>query len=489
MNNSTITYKRKGIILSIFLLALICLLLPVSKQQGAPYLLLLLGRFHPLVIHFPIVLIIVLGILEVGKSIKFFPVPDQVVTFTLLLSVISSILSVAAGYFLFASGDYTGDLVGNHFWSGTLTTAALCVSAGLYLLRIHRGYYLSILVVAIIGVSVTGHLGGLLTHGKGYLTEYLPFIIHDDRLRQIKPESEMLFYEDMVAPILQSKCVSCHNEDKKKGGLLMTTYDGLLKGGESGKATLTPSSLEDSELYYRVTLPTDHDDHMPPEGKSPLTSGEKLMLKYWISQDASPLLKVVEARQDSIIGPVIETMLPDLIRYQKINILQDIEKETIAKELKEVSKKIAVDIYESSGFGNEPYFTLAMKFPPALMTNDQFKLLRPYYEVFSKLSLVSSDIDDAGLYYISQMKNLKELYLQKTDLDGSGIRYFQRLQNLEVLNLSFTEVDDKSIVDLLKIPNLKTVYLFGTNTSIEVIEALRKNRPEMNILLEEGPYF
>jgi hypothetical protein len=130
-----------------------------------------------------------------------------------------------------------------------------------------------------------------------------------------------------------------------------------------------------------------------------------------------------------------------------------------------------------------------MKFPPAPLTNDQFRELKPYYEIFSRISLTSSGIDDAGLYYIGQMTNLKELYLQKTKLNGSGLVYLQKLENLEVLNLSFTQTDDKAALDLLNFPNLKKVYLYRTNTSKEVIDALTRYKPELEILQEEGPYF
>lgn len=74
-------------------------------------------------------------------------------------------------------------------------------------------------------------------------------------------------------------------------------------------------------------------------------------------------------------------------------------------------------------------------------------------------------------------------------VDGSGLIYLQQLKNLEVLNLSYTKTDDKAAIDLLKIPNLKKVYLFQTQVSRQVVEALQKNKPGLEIFLEEGPYF
>jgi len=161
---------------------------------------------------------------------------------------------------------------------------------------------------------------------------------------------------------------------------------------------------------------------------------------------------------------------------------------SLQDELEEVANKLSISI-ELDSLSDENYFTLAMKFPPAPFSNDQFRELMPYFHVFSKVSLTSSGIDDDGLYYIGQMINLKQLYLQKTNLDGSGLIYLQNLPNLETLNLSFTKVDDKAAIDLLKIPNLRAVYLYRTNTSKEVVDALGKNRAGLKILMEEGPYF
>jgi hypothetical protein len=134
-------------------------------------------------------------------------------------------------------------------------------------------------------------------------------------------------------------------------------------------------------------------------------------------------------------------------------------------------------------------FSLRVKFPPAPFTNDQFRELAPYNDAFSRLSIASSGIDDNGLYHISQMANVKKLFLQKTNIDGAGFIYLMQMPNLETLNLSFTKIDDKVALDLLKFPSLKEVYLLGTKCTPQVVEALRKNKPGLKILIEEGPYF
>lgn len=485
------TSTRSWSVIVSFVLAILLLILPAFEPQDAPLFLLLLGRFHPLILHFPIVLILLALVFEIARRKAWVKQPDKIILVVLIAAALLTLVSVLAGYFLYASGEYSGQLMDQHFLAGAITGTAIFLTLGFFILyRKNPRYYLlyfAFLVVSNVAVAWTGHLGGSITHGADYLTEYLPFLMVSTPNEEARPPEEMLVYADMVSPIFEAKCLSCHNSARTKGGLLMTSMAGLLKGGDSGNPGLTEGDPEQSELYKRVVLPPDHDDHMPPQGKTPLTENEITLLKYWIESGASEELKVAEATEDAGSGEAIASLLPELSRYQRKAAIARLKADALEKELATLSSKLAVTIRKDSA-ADEDHYILAMKFPPAPFTNDQFRELSPYNEVFSRASLVASGIDDAGLYHISHMVNLRELYLQKTRLDGSGLIHLQSLPNLEVLNLSFTNVDDKAVLDLLNFPSLKTVYLFGTLTTPHVVEALRKYKPRLNILMEEGPY-
>lgn len=378
-----------------------------------------------------------------------------------------------------------------HLWAGVITGASIFFTIGLFFIYHHnqRFYYayFASLVLSNVAIGYTSHMGGSITHGQDYLTEYVPVILNGFESKE-KPESEMLVYDDVIAPVLEAKCISCHNQTKTKGDLLLTSYENLFKEGKSEKPSITSHDPDKSELYNRVVLPRKHDDHMPPEGKTPLNENEIKMLKYWIESGASDQSKVSEVKADKKMGGTMNELLKDLVRYKRKAGISKMKKKVLQKELDELAKKLSIIIIADST-AEENHFAISMKFPPEKFTNNQLLELVPYYDVFSKVSLVSADIDDDALYFISQMPNLKELYLQKTMLDGSGLIYLQAMKNLEVLNLSYTRTDDKAAIDLLKIPNLKKVYLFQTQTSRQVVEALHKNKPRLEILLEEGPYF
>lgn len=485
-------FRRPAVFIAAFVPALLLLILPLYRPSDVPLLFLFIGRFHPLVLHFPIVLIILAMLFEVARHYSLLKLGDNFFKVILIAAAITSLVSIIAGYFLFASGEYSGELMERHFWLGAFTGAAIFSTVGLFYayLRDKRFYwaYFAALAVTNGAVAYTSHLGGSITHGKDYLTEHLSVIGTELGDNKSKTEDDMLLYEDVVVPIFEAKCVSCHNPQKSKGGFVMSTYSSLLKAGESGLPSLTPGSPEKSELYNRVHLPTDHKDHMPPEGKTPMTADEVSILKYWISHKASDSIRVNDVRQEDSITSAIDRVLPDLLRYQRNALIARTKAIELEAGLKEVAKKLNVSI-ERDTVSDGDFYTIAMKFPPAPFTNEQFRELSPYFEVFTKVALISSGVDDAGLYYISRMTNLKELYLQKTNIDGSGLVYLLNLPNLEVLNLSFTKIDDKSLIDLLKVPKLREVYLYRTNTTKQVVEAMSKNKPSLQLLLEEGPYF
>ena len=84
-----------------------------------------------------------------------------------------------------------------------------------------------------------------------------------------------------IAPILERTCTNCHNPDKTKGELLLTTREGLDRGGENG-VVVVAGKPDDSPLLQRCLLPVDHDDHMPPDGKKQPTAAELELLRAWI---------------------------------------------------------------------------------------------------------------------------------------------------------------------------------------------------------------
>src|SRR5260370_23595231 len=47
--------------------------------------------------------------------------------------------------------------------------------------------------------------------------------------------SKKITYQDDLMPVLRNSCLNCHNPDKKKAGLDLSTYAALMTGSENGK--------------------------------------------------------------------------------------------------------------------------------------------------------------------------------------------------------------------------------------------------------------
>ena len=92
-------------------------------------------------------------------------------------------------------------------------------------------------------------------------------------------------YLDVVQPLLEQRCGTCHNDDKRKGGFSIGSYDSTLVGGDTGRA-IVPGNLEASELIYRTGLPPDDEAFMPAEGKTPLTAEQVEILRWWVGAGA-----------------------------------------------------------------------------------------------------------------------------------------------------------------------------------------------------------
>lgn len=90
---------------------------------------------------------------------------------------------------------------------------------------------------------------------------------------------EKTTYVDHVLPIFRNACLNCHNPDKKKAGLDLTTYGATMAGSENGPI-LKPGQA-DASLLFKVCAQTE-EPKMPPKGDK-LTDAEMATLKNWIA--------------------------------------------------------------------------------------------------------------------------------------------------------------------------------------------------------------
>lgn len=104
------------------------------------------------------------------------------------------------------------------------------------------------------------------------------------------------FFESKIRPLLIENCYKCHSaeSEKLKGGLLLDSKDGLLKGGDTGPA-IVPGNAETSLLIKAVRY-ADENLQMPPKGKK--LSGQQIAdLEAWIKMGApDPRVQGLESK-------------------------------------------------------------------------------------------------------------------------------------------------------------------------------------------------
>src|SRR5262245_22444722 len=90
---------------------------------------------------------------------------------------------------------------------------------------------------------------------------------------------EKITYDDHISPILRNNCFKCHNPDKTKADLDLTTFSAVLKGGSSGKAVV-PGDAAGRKLYKSVARL--EEPFMPDKGPK-MADAEVELIKKWIA--------------------------------------------------------------------------------------------------------------------------------------------------------------------------------------------------------------
>ena len=251
------------------------------------------GRAHPLLLHAPFGLLPAMAMFEFGPLLlRRAPMPG-VVQALAVLTGLSGALAMASGLVLGGEQDGGGELLSQHKTAG-IVLGGLCLL--LLVLSFRPGRLpLRLALLGALGAMVpAGHLGGSLTHGKDFLTAPL----HGTKSKPIDttpPPAQAPATNDtapatatfaaLAQPVLERVCVQCHNPDKRKGDLLLTTPEGVQKGGENGPVFVV-GKPDESPLLQRCLLPLDDEDHMPPESKKQPTPVELDALRQWIAGGA-----------------------------------------------------------------------------------------------------------------------------------------------------------------------------------------------------------
>lgn len=452
----------------------IAFLLIFESKLVIPVWLQSFGRLHPMLLHFPLVLLMVAVLLE---FFRFAPANADNALYQnfsrnfLLSGALLAAATVVMGLFLAQEEGYAGDTLFWHKWTGA---GIFFLSAGLYFVRNARWYRAPVARagggVLLLALVLGGHFGASLTHGDDYVLA--PFQTEEEVAPV--PFDEALVFDNVIQPIFNQKCINCHNADKQKGGLLLTSAEAVMKGGKNGKLFVA-GQPKISLLLQRIHLPMDEKKHMPPSGKTQLSPEEMRLLGFWIEQHKDFKQKVADLPVGDSLRLLAAARLQPATAATEIFTF-DAPTEEAVQELNtdyrtvsflaQQSPALEVNIYNKSQYAAR-----------------QLEELKPVRMQIVDLNLSKMPVKDKDLSIVASFENLRKLNLNFTEISAQGLHDLAALPNLKTLTLSGTKLDYKDLQNQLKtFKTLESVSIWDTGLTGEQIAQLKKAHPNVDVI-------
>ncbi|MEM1354782.1 MAG: DUF2231 domain-containing protein [Planctomycetota bacterium] len=494
------------------------------QQTDQPGWLPFFGRLHLVVLHLPIGLLTGAFVLELFGVLRRSKGYDVASAWLFLLGALSAWAACTTGWLYQETAGMTGLTLEWHKWLGIALSVLATVAACLKITAVRRqwkpaedgsgigmhpgGAPLWLARLGIIGVTlimpVAGHLGGNLVHEPDKLTEFAPFKVPEFAVRfpnslygkaETKPDgtgvgddgkpviqnASLQVWRDEIQPILNAKCVECHGETKERGGYRLDTLEFALLEGDSDympgfseppDANIVPGSRILSDLYYRVAVPTDHEEFMPTKGEH-MTPEEVELLGNWIDQfDGS--LEAPEPTEDGsppADGTAENDPEPEPELIAGYDPLLEREIEQTGASVQPISQEQDSDLMRVTfAFRSEP-------FKPGSL-----QVLVKAADAVAQLELQGTVVSDDDLADLPDMSNLVKLNLKDTPITDAGLANLPEMPALEWINLFGTQITDAGLEQLASYTSLKKVYLADTPVSAQAVDALKLALPEADIL-------
>ena len=419
-----------------------------------------IGRWHPVVLHFPVVLILVTVFAYWRKDGVF----DWLLGITTLFTFITSI----TGFLLSLEGETKGDLIVSHQWLGVSVTYIMTFWYYVNQFAKQNSRIPIILQgLLVLLIVVTGHYGGMVTHGR----DFLSFSPKDEEAIVSIPENPVIF-QHIIQPILEDKCISCHNPDKSKGGLLLSDYASILQGGEHGEI-IDFSDPDNSQLLATISLPVDDEGHMPPKDEDQLAPEEKILISEWIQYGAREDLLFTDLDMEGKSHELIAAMIAQS-QMKKWKDLPELSDEDIDEHSTNYIRIVR------SFSGTDALQVIV--YPHKEYRNSDINSLKPIAKNIVELNLSGLPISDEELEFVALCSNLEKLNISNTPLEDGQLNSIVKLANLQDLKVYNTGVTGECLNFISELPGIRSVYVYNTGISEERIKEFAANRPDVRIL-------
>jgi uncharacterized membrane protein len=472
-----------------------------------------IGRLHPLLVHLPIGIILLALLLEGLSVAPSYAGLKPAADLSLLVGVCCAGLSCVTGYLLSRAGDYDQGLVVVHQWLAIATTVAGAllwylvrgrgVPGGLEEVGTERrrvmgggggamGWRGGVLMgVVFLLLTLTGHWGGSLTHGEGYLTAGLGPVDQKPVLRPVPNIQSAMVYGMLVQPVLHDNCYGCHSAGKVKGGLRLDAPDRILRGGKDGPV-IVPGDAGGSLMVRRLLLPLDDEHHMAPKDKGQLTVMEMRMLRWWIDNGAAFDKPVNALPQDTGVRRMLLAFQTGTAApvggsaAEVMNIADsDLPMTPVAAAPEEAVRRVraagalVLPVAKGSNW-------LEVIWPEGVVRPEGLEGLARLKDQVVSLKFSFCRGSDELVTAAAGCPKLVRLWLDHTAITGARLGELARLGGLRYLNLTGTGIGAGDVEKLKGMPKLAEIYLYQTKVGREEFSGLVRAFPRA--VLDSGGY-
>lgn len=452
-----------------FLQVLLLFLLFFEERIELPGWLQVAGRMHPMVLHVPIGILILLFVFMMFRNTFQKKQFRKIILLSLMLASLSAAFTALFGFFLSIGDDYGADSLQQHKISG-IALSILTFFLLVWYKNIKKSeiVFYSSIVFTMLALVFAGHTGSVLTHGEN-------FVLAPITGKKVLTVENASLYQLAVMPLLDKKCFSCHNESKAKGKLVMTSEATFKMGGEHGKPWVE-GNPDSSRMIQNIHLPLAHDDHMPPDGKPQLTAFEISLLEAWIKAGADFNKKLNEYNNVDTLKVLATAAINTVVRIEDINQYSFKAASDAVIEKMNTPFRTVFPLYQTSPALQADFFV-----KESFQTSSLQELLEIKDQLVI-LNLSKMPVTDANLSIIGQFKNLEKLNLNFTLISGLGLTDLKSLTNLQSISLAGTKVNGDALRAILTLPKLHEVFIWNTPISEIEMSELIKMFPDIKFI-------
>lgn len=454
-----------------------------------------LNGLHPIVIHFPIALVITAAIVEFIAMLARKERPTQFTVISLVVAALAGAVASWSGWGLADEGYGGGWSLTLHRWLGVGTSGLIILLAILALVAWYgakawatASVRAGILVAAGL-VAATAHFGGDMVWGGSLVIDALfpeqpatgaptaPAATEPAKSDAAPAAEEVAGdvpgFKTAVVPILDRHCWKCHGPadrgKRAKAGIRLSNEAELLDTLD-GTPMISPGDPEGSLLFHVVTLPREDEDAMPPSGPG-LDPEEIETLKAWIEAGApfgggdatapEPAVPAAgkpgddRARNDD--PTVLDTVAPVLARLKD----RGVPARPIARDSSDLE-------FSANG--------LSHRIDPPFGDED-LRLLDGLQPVLVEIDLGNTAVTDTGVASLAGFDALRVVKLKETRTGDGAATALAALPAVEVVNFFGTDLGDAGLLALARGPAMRTVYAGESDVTEAGVAAALETRP------------